>query len=196
MVATHSSMLPLGTPAPAFNLKDVVSGDMISLQKKDTANGYLVAFICNHCPFVIHLLEHLPAHFNEIQDKGIEVFAISSNDIVNYPQDSPEKMKEFSEFHGFKFPYLYDEKQDVACAYTAACTPDFFLFDKELKLFYRGRYDATRLGSEAQITGEDLLGAIDCLLEESVPPKDQFPSIGCNIKWQVGQEPSYFKKKS
>jgi peroxiredoxin len=196
MVATKSSMLPLGTTAPAFKLKDVVSGEMVSLQKKDNAKGYLIAFICNHCPFVIHLLEHLPSRFNNIQDEGIKVFAISSNDIVDYPQDSPEKMKELSQSHGFRFPYLFDEKQDVATAFTAACTPDFFLFDKNLKLIYRGRYDATRPGSETQITGEDLLGAVDCLLGEGLPSNDQFPSIGCNIKWQAGKEPSYFSNKS
>ena len=196
MVATQSSMLPLGTPAPAFELRDVISGDFVSLQKKENAQGYLIAFICNHCPFVIHLLEHLPTHFNKMQEQGIEVFALSSNDIVNYPQDSPEKMKELSKSHGFTFPYLYDEEQDVAMAYTAACTPDFFLFDSDLELFYRGRYDSSRPGSGNEVTGEDLLDSVNHLIAGGSPPVNQLPSIGCNIKWIAGREPSYFQKKN
>ena len=195
MVATQSSMLPLGTPAPAFELRDVISGDFVSLQKKENTRGYLIAFICNHWPFVIHLLEHLPTHFNKMQEQGIEVFALSSNDIVNYPQDSPEKMRELSKSHGFTFPYLYDEEQDVAIAYTAACTPDFFLFDSDLELFYRGRYDSSRPGSGNEVTGEDLLDSVNHLIAGGSPPVNQLPSIGCNIKWIAAGNPFIFRKR-
>ena len=193
MVATHSSMLPIGTKAPTFKLEDVSSGQVIELQENNDTQGHLIAFICNHCPFVIHLLDHLPRQLNKIKDEGIEVFAISSNDIGKYPQDGPEKMKELAQQYGFEFPYLYDETQKVAVSFSAACTPDFFLFNKKLELFYRGRYDPSRPGSEDPVTGTDLLHAIRLLQNGDSPPEKQLPSIGCNIKWKPGQEPYYFK---
>lgn len=196
MVATHSCMLPIGTEAPHFELEDVCTGKTIKLQKNEEAKGYLVAFICNHCPFVINLLQHMPDQFNKFRDEGIEIFAISSNDIDKYPQDSPEEMKKLSIEHQFGFPYLFDENQQIATSYTAACTPDFFLFDRNFKLFYRGRYDASRPGSAEPVTGKDLLGAMRTLLSGSSAPENQLPSIGCNIKWKPDREPNYFTRKS
>ena len=195
MVATQSCMLPIGTIAPRFSLEDVTSKEIVELKSGDNSKGYLIAFICNHCPYVIHLLDHLPTKFNWLQENGIKVYAISSNDIENYPQDSPEAMQQLAQDYNFKFPYLYDENQEVAASYTAACTPDFFLFDENLSLFYRGRYDSSRPGSDKVVSGEDLLGAVDCLLNKKKVPEEQLPSIGCNIKWKPGHEPSYFKTK-
>jgi peroxiredoxin len=194
MVATNSCMLPIGTKAPSFSLPDVLSNKETHLADNQHANGYLIAFICNHCPFVIHLLEHLPDHFNKIQKAGIRVFAISSNDIEKYPQDSPDKMRQLGLDYNFEFPYLYDESQQVAKSFTAACTPDFFLFDENLELFYRGRYDISRPGSTDGVSGKDLLGAVDALLKKEKVPAVQLPSIGCNIKWRSENEPDYFKK--
>jgi peroxiredoxin len=187
-------MLPIGTKSPTFSLPDVLSNKETQLASNKDANGYLIAFICNHCPFVIHLLEHFPAHFNKIKEAGINVFAISSNDIEKYPQDSPDKMRHLGLDYNFEFPYLYDESQQVAKSFTAACTPDFFLFDENLELFYRGRYDASRPGSTEGVSGKDLLGAVDALLKKEKAPIVQLPSIGCNIKWRLGNEPDYFKK--
>ena len=195
MVATQSCMLPIGTIAPRFSLEDVTSKEIVELKSGDKSKGYLVAFICNHCPYVIHLLNHLPIEFNRLQENGIKVYAISSNDIENYPQDSPGAMQQLAQDYNFKFPYLYDENQEVASSYTAACTPDFFLFDENLSLFYRGRYDSSRPGSDKVVSGEDLLGAVDCLLNEKKVPEEQLPSIGCNIKWKPGHEPFYFQTK-
>lgn len=194
MVATNSCMLPIGTKSPTFSLPDVLSNKETQLASNKDANGYLIAFICNHCPFVIHLLEHFPAHFNKIKEAEIDVFAISSNDIEKYPQDSPDKMRQLGLDYNFEFPYLYDESQQVAKSFTAACTPDFFLFDENLELFYRGRYDASRPGSTEGVSGKDLLGAVDALLKKENAPTVQLPSIGCNIKWRLGNEPEYFKK--
>lgn len=194
MVATNSYMLPIGTKSPTFSLPDVLSNKETQLASNKHANGYLIAFICNHCPFVIHLLEHFPAHFNKIKEAEIDVFAISSNDIEKYPQDSPDKMRHLGLDYNFEFPYLYDESQQVAKSFNAACTPDFFLFDENLELFYRGRYDASRPGSTEGVSGKDLLGAVDALLKKEKAPTVQLPSIGCNIKWRLGNEPDYFKK--
>jgi len=194
MVATNSCMLPIGTKSPTFSLPDVLSNKETQLASNKHANGYLIAFICNHCPFVIHLLEHFPAQFNKIKEAEIDVFAISSNDIEKYPQDSPDKMRHLGLDYNFEFPYLYDESQQVAKSFNAACTPDFFLFDENLELFYRGRYDASRPGSTEGVSGKDLLGAVDALLKKEKAPTVQLPSIGCNIKWRLGNEPDYFKK--
>jgi peroxiredoxin len=194
MVATNSCMLPIGTKSPTFSLPDVLSNKETQLASNKDANGYLIAFICNHCPFVIHLLEHFPAQFNKIKEAEIDVFAISSNDIEKYPQDSPDKMRHLGLDYNFEFPYLYDESQQVAKSFNAACTPDFFLFDENLELFYRGRYDASRPGSTEGVSGKDLLGAVDALLKKEKAPTVQLPSIGCNIKWRLGNEPDYFKK--
>ena len=194
MVATNSSMLPIGTKAEYFSLEDVRSKNIVELKKENDVKGYLIAFICNHCPFVIHLLEHLTVQLNEMQKEGIKVLTISSNDVENYPQDSPEKMKELAQSYGFEFPYLFDESQEVAISFRAACTPDFFLFDANLELFYRGRYDSSRPGSQHPVTGNDLVKAVDCLQLGYPYPEEQMPSIGCNIKWRPNCEPSYFQK--
>ena len=194
MVATNSSMLPIGTKAEYFSLEDVRSKNIVELKKENDVKGYLIAFICNHCPFVIHLLEHLTVQLNEMQKEGIKVLTISSNDVENYPQDSPEKMKELAQSYGFEFPYLFDESQEVAILFRAACTPDFFLFDANLELFYRGRYDSSRPGSQHPVTGNDLVKAVECLQLGNPYPKEQMPSIGCNIKWRPNCEPSYFQK--
>ena len=194
MVATNSSMLPIGTKAEHFSLEDVRTNKIVKFQKENDAKGYLIAFICNHCPFVIHLIEHLTIQFNEIQKEGIKVLAISSNDVEKYPQDSPEKMKKLAQTYGFEFPYLFDESQEVAISYRAACTPDFFLFNANLELFYRGRYDSSRPGSQHPVTGKDLINAVECLQLGNPYPEKQMPSIGCNIKWHPNREPSYFRK--
>ena len=194
MVATNSSMLPIGTKAEYFSLEDVRSKNIVELKKENDVKGYLIAFICNHCPFVIHLLEHLTVQLNEMQKEGIKVLTISSNDVENYPQDSPEKMKELAQSYGFEFPYLFDESQEVAISFRAACTPDFFLFDANLELFYRGRYDSSRPGSQHPVSGNDLVKAIECLQLGNPYPEEQMPSIGCNIKWHPNCEPSYFQK--
>lgn len=194
MVATNSSMLPIGTKAEYFSLEDVRSKNIVELKEENDVKGYLIAFICNHCPFVIHLLEHLTVQLNEMQKEGIKVLTISSNDVENYPQDSPEKMKELAQSYGFEFPYLFDESQEVAISFRAACTPDFFLFDANLELFYRGRYDSSRPGSQHPVTGNDLVKAVECLQLGNPYPEEQMPSIGCNIKWRPNCEPSYFQK--
>lgn len=191
MVKTASTMMPLGTKAPSFSLPDV-HGKTVSLETLPADQPLLVVFMCNHCPFVIHLRDHFVGFVKEYQSKGLSVVAISSNEVLNYPADSPEKMKEDAEKFGYTFPYLYDETQDVAKAYRAACTPDFFLFDRNRQLTYRGQYDDSRPKTDTPITGADLRAACDAVLSgQPVNPK-QRPSIGCNIKWIPGQEPDYF----
>lgn len=192
MASTLSTMLELGTKAPEFSLADVVTGDTVSLQSFDDAEALLVVFMCNHCPYVKHLRSELVALANEYKKRGMEVVAISSNDVENYPDDSPEKMAEEAKQYDYPFPYLYDETQEVAKAYRAACTPDFFLFDKEHKLMYRGQFDDSRPKNDKPVTGEDLREAIDLLLEEGKMVETQKPSMGCNIKWKPGNEPDYF----
>ena len=184
-------MLPLGTPAPEFSLPNV-DGSTVSLSDFAGAKGLLVVFMCNHCPFVIHIAEQLAAFADEYMPRGLAVVGISSNDVSTHPQDSPEKMKQEAAARGYKFPYLYDESQDVAVAYKAACTPDFFLFDADRKLVYRGQFDSSRPESGIPVTGEDLRAAADAVLAGQKPSGDQRPSIGCNIKWTPGQEPEYF----
>lgn len=191
MVRTPSTMLPLGTPAPDFSLPDV-DGSTKALADFQGAKGLLVVFMCNHCPFVIHLADQLAAFAKEYQEKGLAVVGISSNDVENYPADTPELMVEEAKARGYTFPYLYDATQDVAKAYRAACTPDFFLFDKDHKLAYRGQFDSTRPDSGATPTGEDLRAACDAVLAGQAPSEQQLPSIGCNIKWKPGAEPDYF----
>ena len=184
-------MLPLGSAAPNFSLPNV-DGSTVSLSDFDGRPGLLVIFMCNHCPFVIHLRSDLASFADEYQERGLAVVGISSNDVENYPQDGPDKMKEEAEAAGYRFPYLFDESQDVAKAYHAACTPDFFLFDKDHKLVYRGQFDDSRPDSGIPVTGEDLRAACDAVLAGQPVPADQKPSIGCNIKWKAGSEPSYF----
>lgn len=190
MVKTASTMLPIGTAAPDFSLPSV-DGSVVS---RDQLAGkpLLVIFMCNHCPFVIHLREALAAFGDEYQAKGLAVVGISSNDVSGYPQDGPEEMKQEAADAGYQFPYLYDETQSVAQAYRAACTPDFFLFDADHKLVYRGQFDSSRPGNDVAVTGEDLRGACDAVLNGEEVAAEQTPSIGCNIKWASGNEPEYF----
>lgn len=191
MARTPSTMLPLGTPAPEFSLPNI-DGATVKLGDFAGEKGLLVVFMCNHCPFVIHLADALAEFAKEYQGKGLAIVGISSNDVAGYPDDSPEKMVTEAQQRGYVFPYLYDETQEVAKAYRAACTPDFFLFDADHKLAYRGQFDSTRPDSGATPTGEDLRAAADALLAGSCPTDDQKPSLGCNIKWRAGNEPDYF----
>ncbi len=184
MARTPSNMLPLGTRAPEFELFDTVSQQRLKLNDLKGEEGTVVMFICNHCPFVVHVNDQLVRTANKYLGNGIAFIAISSNDVENYPQDSPEKMWEQAANLGYPFPYLYDETQEVARAYDAACTPDIYLFDRDLKLVYRGQLDGSRPDNGIPVTGEDLHHALDCLLSGSVNHKPQKPSIGCNIKWK------------
>ncbi len=184
MVKTASKMIPLGTVAPSFELLNTVTGQKHSLSQLAGKNGTCIAFICNHCPFVKHLQVQMAAFADQCIEAGIAFIAISANDVANYPDDSPEKMKEEAIAFKYNFPYLYDETQAVAKAYEAACTPDFYLFDANLCLVYRGQFDDSRPGDGKAITGESLQEACDCLLEgKTIPGDKQKPSIGCNIKW-------------
>ncbi len=191
MVMTPSTMLPLGTAAPDFALPDT-DGNTVSLGDFTDAKALLVMFICNHCPFVVHVADELARLAKDYQPKGLSVVAISSNSIESHPQDGPEKMKEEKAQRGYTFPYLYDASQAVAKAYTAACTPDFFLFDGGHKLIYRGQLDDSRPNSGIPVTGEDLRAALDAVLAGQSASSDQKPSIGCNIKWKPGNAPAYF----
>lgn len=184
MARTESSMLPLGTSAPNFTLKDVVSNRDVNTQAVAGPKGLLVMFICRHCPFVKHIQSALAQLGRDYQGKGVGIVAISSNDAAEYSDDSPEGLAEQAKQVGFNFPYLYDETQEVGRAYHATCTPDFFLFDSDLKLAYRGQFDASRPGNDVPVTGKDLRAALDAVIAgQSVNP-DQKPSIGCNIKWK------------
>lgn len=184
MAATPSTMMPLGTTAPSFTLPDTVSGKILSLSELKGAHATLVMFICNHCPYVLHVNEELVEIAKEYQPKGVSFIAISSNDVDNYPQDSPELMKVQAEKVGYTFPYLYDETQDVARAYDAACTPDLYLFDRELKCVYRGQLDDSRPKNDIPVTGKDIRAALDAVLAGKPVSERQIPSIGCNIKWK------------
>jgi len=184
MALTESTMLPLGTTAPDFGLPDTISGKKMSLKEIASGKATVVMFICNHCPYVIHVNPEIARLSNEYAQKGVSFVAINSNDVENYPADSPDKMRETAEREGYSFPYLYDESQEVAKAYDAACTPDFYVFDGDLKLAYRGRLDASRPNSEVPLTGADLRAALDAILAGTTVPDKQFPSAGCNIKWK------------
>ncbi len=184
MARTPTTVIPLGFKAPSFNLPDVISNNDVSLNDLETKNGLVVMFICNHCPFVIHVIEQIVELANDYSRSKIGFVAISSNDIINYPDDSPEKMKQFAHDYQFSFPYLYDESQEVAKAYDAACTPDFSVFDKELKCIYRGQLDDARPGNEEPNNGKDLRLVLDYLLENKKLDFKQKPSLGCNIKWK------------
>jgi peroxiredoxin len=192
MVMTASEMLPLGIAAPDFSLPDT-KGNVMSLADFEGAPALLVIFMCNHCPFVKHILDDLVELIEEYQAKGVAVIGINSNDVDGFPEDSPEMMAQVVEVLGFTFPYLYDETQEVAKVYHAACTPDFFLFDKERTLVYRGQMDDSRPGNNIPVTGVDLRVAIDAVLQGKQLPEEQKPSIGCNIKWKPGNEPQYAK---
>lgn len=191
MVRTTSQMPELGEPAPDFTLPDG-EGRRYSLSDFDDQPALLVIFMCNHCPFVIHLREAIAAFAKEYQEKGLAVVGISSNDVETHPDDSPERMVEEARKVGYTFPYLYDESQEVAKAYRAACTPDFFLYDGDRKLVYRGRFDASTPGNDVPVTGADLRAAVDATLAGGPVGAEQKPSMGCNIKWKPGNEPDYF----
>lgn len=184
MARTESNMLPLGTKAPEFNLIDTVDNTKKSLNELKGITGTLVMFICNHCPFVIHVNAQLSQLAKDYISRGINCIAISSNDVENYPQDRPELMKKNAIENGYIFPYLYDQTQEVAKAYDAACTPDFFLFDADLKLVYTGQLDDSRPGNGIPVTGKDLRSAIEALVNNETVNPNQKPSMGCGIKWK------------
>lgn len=177
-------MMPLRTTAPSFNLPDVISGKNKSIKAVMGEEGLVVMFLCAHCPYVKHLEKGILFIANEYQQRGVGFVAISSNNVESFPTDAPEKLQEQANNRGFPFPYLYDESQEVAKAYQAACTPDFYLFDKELKCIYRGRFDAATPSNNEPVTGDELRNAIDSLLKGDDVSSDQKPSIGCNIKWK------------
>jgi peroxiredoxin len=191
MAMTASTMLELGTKAPDFRLPDT-EGNLVSLSDFDDAPVLLVVFMCNHCPFVRHILDHLLELAKEYQAKGVAVVGINSNDVESYPDDRPEMMAKIAREKGFPFPYFYDETQEVAKSYRAACTPDFFLFDGQRRLAYRGQMDDSRPGNHEPITGADLRAALEAVLAGRPVPERQRPSMGCNIKWKPGNEPEYF----
>lgn len=195
MAATESTMLELGTRAPEFELLNTnpnFEERNYSLADFADARALLVMFVCNHCPYVIHLRSALVKLANDYTDRGLRVVAISSNSVVTHPQDGPDAMREEAGKHVFPYPYLYDENQAVAQAYKAACTPDFYLFDAELNLAYRGRFDGSRPKNDIPVTGEDMRAAVDAILAGQAPQAEQIPSMGCNIKWAPGNEPSWF----
>jgi len=184
MAVTPSTMISLSTVAHDFTLPDTVSGKNLSLSDLKSGKATVIMFICNHCPFVKHVNKELVKLANDYIPEGISFIAISSNDVVNFPEDSPEKMKQEAKSLGYSFPYLFDESQKVARAYDAACTPDFFIYDKDLKLVYRGQLDDSRPSNGIPVTGKDIRNALDLLLAGKSIPAEQKPSIGCNIKWK------------
>lgn len=184
MAATPSKMIPLGTKAPDFKLPDTVSGKTLTLTDLKSKKATVIMFICNHCPYVKHVNHELVRLANDYLPKGVSFIAISSNDVAQYPDDAPDKMKEVAKQLGYPFPYLFDESQDVARAYDAACTPDIYVFDKDLKLTYRGQLDDSRPANEVPVTGKDLRAVLENLLNGKPVSTDQKPSIGCNIKWK------------
>ncbi len=193
MTLVASTMLSHGTEAPDFSLPDVVSGETVTLKSSAGPKGLLVMFICRHCPYVKHIEQELARIGKDYADSGVGIVAISSNEIDGYPDDAPDKLKVQAEDLGFVFPYCYDETQETARAFTASCTPDFFLFDADLKLVYRGQFDDSRPGNDLPVSGLDVRVALDDLLAGREPTRrEQKPSIGCNIKWKPGNEPPYF----
>jgi peroxiredoxin len=194
MAKTLSTMLDLGTTAPEFTLPDVASGKTMTLGDFADRKALLVMFICRHCPFVKHVEQELARLGTDYANQDVAMVAISANDAAEYPDDAPESLKEMAEQLGFSFPFLYDESQSVAKAYSAACTPDFFLFDQSRKLVYRGQLDDSRPESGIPVTGKDLRGAMDAVLGDKAVNPDQRASIGCNIKWKSGNEPEYFAR--
>ena len=191
MVAVNSTMLPLGTKAPDFSLPDT-TGKTVALKDFERAPALLVIFMCNHCPYVKHIRSGLAQLARDYAPRGVAIVGINSNDVANYPADSPAKMAEETKSAGYLFPYLYDETQEVARAYRAACTPDIYLFDKNQRLVYRGQMDDSRPGNGLPVTGKDLRVALDAVLAAKEVSSAQKPSIGCNIKWKPGREPEYF----
>ncbi len=191
MALTPSNMLPLGIKAPEFALRNAVDGSAVALKDFEASEALLVMFICNHCPYVIHVRDELARLASDCLPRGLAIVAINSNSSVTHPQDGPEHMKELALSQGWEFPFLFDETQSVAQSYKAACTPDFFLFDADRRLVYRGQLDDSRPGSEVPVTGKDLRAAIDAVLTGRPVSEEQKPSIGCNIKWTPGNEPDY-----
>lgn len=192
MARTPSTMLPLGTPAPEFSLPDVLSGKMISLDTFKAKKALLVMFICRHCPYVQHLQHELARLGRDYAMKDVGIVAITSNDPTQYPEDAPASTAEMARTLGFTFPFCFDETQDVAKAFAAACTPDFYIFDQERKLVYCGQFDDSRPGNTIPVTGKDVRNALDAVLSGKPVDPNQKPSIGCNIKWKPGNEPPYF----
>lgn len=184
MAQTPSNMIPIGFTAPDFSLWDAISEKNLSLSELKSMKATVIMFICNHCPFVKHVNNELVKMANDYIPKGISFIAINSNDVKNYPEDSPEKMKEYATRLDYPFPYLFDETQEVAKAYDAACTPDFYIFDKDLKCVYRGQLDDSRPGNSKPVTGKDIRDALDAILNGNEVSKNQMPGIGCNIKWK------------
>jgi peroxiredoxin len=193
MARTPSTMLELGTPAPDFALPDT-DGRIVMRDALTVAPALLVMFLCNHCPFVKHVRAQLAALGREYGGRGVAIVAISSNDPVQYPADSPDAMREEKRDAGYTFPYLFDESQQVAAEYRAACTPDFFLFDADRRLVYRGQLDDSRPGNDVPVTGRDLRAALDAVLDGRLPSPEQKPSLGCNIKWRPGNEPDWWPR--
>lgn len=187
-MAVESTMLPLGTRAPDFELTDTVSGDVVTLDSLP-GKAIVVMFLCNHCPYVKHIQHGLVEFGNDYADKDVSLVGIGSNDAVNYPDDSPDKLGAVAREYGYAFPVLFDETQEVATAYTAACTPDFFVFGSDRTLVYRGRFDESRPNSDVPVTGTDLRAAVDAVLEGEQVAETQYPSMGCSIKWKPGNEP-------
>ena len=190
MAETPSTMLGLGTGAPDFTLPEPLTGSQVSLSDQQ-GQPLLVVFSCNHCPYVLHIIDSFVSLANAARRRGLAVVMIGSNDVTGYPQDGPLKMAEFARDHDFEFPYLYDESQQIATAYQAACTPDFFLFDAMHRLVYRGQYDGSRPGNQEPVDGADLQAAVDAVLAGDVVAKAQIPSVGCNIKWRADNQPVY-----
>jgi len=193
-MAVPSTMLPLGTTLPPFTLPDAVTGRDVSSDDYADAAALLVMFICNHCPYVQHVLKELGRVARDYADDGLAVVAVNANDLEAYPQDGPAEMKRLAETEGWRFPFLMDETQAVAKAYRAACTPDFFLFDRGRRLVYRGQLDGSRPSNDVPVTGGDLRAAIEATLAATPVAEEQIPSIGCNIKWTQGNEPDYFAR--
>ncbi|MGM0588417.1 MAG: thioredoxin family protein [Bacteroidota bacterium] len=191
MAVRPSQMLELGTQAPYFSLIDARTQQTVQLSELDIEQGLVIMFICNHCPYVKHIREQLVIVANEYQEKGITFMAINSNDITTHPDDAPEKMKEVAEQFNFPFPYLFDESQEVAKSYRAACTPDLYVFDEQRELVYRGQFDNSRPGNGEPVTGTDLKNALDAIIENRELSSVQKPSMGCNIKWKAGNAPEY-----
>ena len=192
MARTPTVKLELGYAAPNFRLQDVITGNQFTYHELRGSKGTVVMFICNHCPFVVHVLDELIRVGQDYKYRGIGFIAINSNDVKNYPDDSPTRMKELAAVKQFPFPYLFDESQEVAKAYFAACTPDFSVFDAENKCVYRGQLDDSRPGNDEPVNGKDLRTVLDLLVQGKAIPKNQKPSLGCNIKWKPGNEPAYY----
>ena len=192
MARTESTMLELGSRAPDFNLPEPRTGENRTLNQLKGNKGTLVVFICNHCPYVLHILPAMVEVAKNYQSMGVNVVAINSNDVENYSADSPDKMVDLLSEYGIEFPYLYDESQQVAKSYQAACTPDFYLFDDVLELVYRGQFDSSRPRNDTPVSGDDLNAAVTALVEGNTISAEQIPSLGCNVKWKTGNEPEYF----